>query len=156
GAATSLADLERQQEARRQLVIEVMSSAAEVSNQIIQAEEHMTALDREAHRLDREMAAAHIDIENFGGKRGQIAFEFESINQTVTALNRRIAEVRDQIEAKRKEEEETKRHLDTLRAEFATAQGKQTSLAAVINEHGYSTESVKRLFQSSALGNGFT
>src|SRR5262249_37072603 len=88
--------------------------------------------------------------------RGQIAFEFESINQTVTALNRRIAEVRDQIEAKRKEEEETKRHLDTLRAEFATAQGKQTSLAAVINEHGYSTESVKRLFQSSALGNGFT
>ncbi len=155
-AITSLADLERQQEARRQSVIEVMSSAAQVRNQIIQAEEHMTALDRETHRLDREMATAQIDIENFGGKRGQIAFEFESINQTVTALNGRITDVRGKIETKRKEEEDTKRHLDTLRAEFATAQGKKTSLEAVINEHGYSTESVKRLFQSRAVGHGFT
>ena len=155
-AVTSLADAERQQDARRQLVIEVMSSGAHVRNQIIQTEEHMTALDREAQRLDREMATAQIDLENFGGKRGQIAFEFESINQTVAGLNGRISEVRGQIETKRKEEEETKRHLDTLRAEFATAQGKKTSLEAVINEHGYSTESVKRLFQSRAIGHAFT
>ena len=155
-AVTSLADAERHQDARRQLVIEVMSSGAQVRNQIIQVEEHMTALDREAQRLDREMATAQIDLENFGGKRGQITFEFESINQTVAGLNGRISEVRGQIETKRKEEEETKRHLDTLRAEFATAQGKKTSLEAVINEHGYSTESVKRLFQSRAIGHAFT
>jgi chromosome segregation protein len=155
GAVTSLADAERQLEARRQLVIEVMSSGAQVRNQIIQAEEHMTALDREAQRLDREMATAQVDMENFGGKRGQIAFEFESVNQTVAGLSRRISEVRSQIETKRKQEEETKLHLDILRAEFATAQGKKTSLEAVINEHGYSTESVKRLFQSRAIGHGF-
>src|SRR5260370_16217423 len=139
-----VADLERQQEGRRQSVIEVMASAAQVRNQIIQAEEHMTALDREPHRLDREMATAQIDIENFGGKRGQIAFEFESINQTVTALNGRITDVRGKIETKRKEEEDTKRHLDTLRAEFATAQGKKTSLEAASNEHGSWTHTVKR------------
>src|SRR5262249_24228400 len=76
----TLADVERQQEARRQTVMEVMASSAQARNQIIQAEEHMTALDREAHRLEREMATAQTDIETFGGKRGQIAFEFESIN----------------------------------------------------------------------------
>jgi len=151
-----LADVERQQEARRQTVMEVMSSAAHARNQIIQMEEHMTALDREAHRLEREMAAAQVDIEGFGGKRGQIAFEFESISQTVTALNGRIAEIRVQIETRRKEEDETKKCLDTLRAEFATALGKKSSLESVINEHGYSTESVKRLFQSKAVGHGFT
>src|SRR5262249_23107942 len=85
-----------------------------------------------------------------------IAFEFESINQAVAGLNGRIFEVRGQIETKRKEEEDTKRHLDTLRAEFATTQGKRTSLEAVINEQGYSTESVKRLFQSRAIGHAFT
>jgi chromosome segregation protein len=156
GAAAALADVERRQEARRQSVMEAMSSAAQVRNQIVQAEEHMTALGREAHRLEREMATAQVDIENFGGKRGQIAFEFESTNQTVSGLNARISEVRGQIENRRKEEEDAKRHLDTLRAEFATAQGKKSSLEAVINEHGYSTESVKRLFQSRAIGHGFT
>jgi chromosome segregation protein len=156
GAGASLADVERQQEARRSQVMEVMSAASQVRNQIIQAEEHMTALDREAARLDREISAAQLDIEAFGGKRGQITFEFESVTQTVSALGDRIAETRTQIEGKRKEEEEGKRHLDTLRAEFATALGKRNSLEAVINEHGYSTESVKRLFQSSAVGQAFT
>jgi chromosome segregation protein len=155
-AATALGDLERQQEARRQSVMEAMSSAANVRNQVIQAEEHMTALDREALRLDREASAAHLDIESFGGKRGQIAFEFESITQTATALGTRIHEIRGLIESKRKEEEESKRNLDTLRAEYATALGKKSSLESVINEHGYSTESVKRLFQSNAMGHGFT
>jgi chromosome segregation protein len=154
-ASTSLADVERQQEARRQAVLEVMSSASQVRNQIIQAEEHMTAMDREAARLEREMDAAQVDMEGFGGKRGQIAFEFESISQRVNALGARINETRNQIESKRKEEEDAKRHLDTLRAEYATAVGKKNSLESVINEHGYSTESVKRLFQSSAVGQGF-
>ena len=154
-ASTSLADVERQQEARRQNVLEVMSSAAQMRNQITQAEEHMMAMDREAARLEREMSAAQLDMEGFGGKRGQITFEFESISQTVNALGVRINDTRNQIESKRKEEEEAKRHLDTLRAEYATALGKRNSLEAVINEHGYSTESVKRLFQSSAVGQGF-
>ena len=155
-ATAALSDVERQQEAWRQAVLSVMASAAQSRNQIIQAEERLTALDRDSRRLEREMSAARVDIETFGGRRGQIVFEFESVNQTLTALNSRIAAVRGQIEGKRKDEEETKRHLDSLRAEFASALGKRSSLEAVINEHGYSTESVKRLFQSPTLGRGFT
>jgi chromosome segregation protein len=155
-AATALTDVERQQEARRQNVMEVMSSASQVRNQITQAEEHITALEREAHRLERETAAAQLDIESFGGKRGQIAFEFESITQTVAALGARIQDVRGQIDSKRREEEQRKHSLDRLRAEYATTIGKKNSLESVINEHGYSTESVKRLFQSGAIGKGFT
>ena len=155
-AGTDVADVERRQETSRQAVLEVMSSASQVRNQIIQSEEAMAALGREAQRLEREIAAAQIDIETFGGKRGQIAFEFESITQSVTALTARIDDIRGQIQGKRKEEEDGKQHLDTLRAEYATAQGKRSSLEAVINEHGYSTESVKRLFQSRGAAQGFT
>jgi chromosome segregation protein len=154
-AAGVLADVERQQESRRQSVLQVMSSVSQMRNQITQAESHIASLDREAGRLDREISTAQVDIENFGGKRGQIAFEFESINQTVSALSVRIADLRTEIQGKRKEEDESKQRLDGLRGEFATAMGKRNSLDAVINEHGYSTESVKRLFQSNAVGNGF-
>ncbi len=155
-AAIALSDVERQQEARRQSVMEVMSSASQVRNQITQAEEHITSLERESQRLERETAAAQLDIESFGGKRGQIAFEFESITQTVSALGARIQDVRGQIDSKRREEEERKRNLDRIRAEYATTIGKKSSLESVINEHGYSTESVKRLFQSGAIRKGFT
>jgi chromosome segregation protein len=154
-SAAALADAERRQETRRQTVLQLMSSVSQVRNQIIQAEGHTAALDREASRLEREIAATRVDIGNFGGKRGQIAFEFESITQTANVLAARISDLRSNIEIKRKEEDETKRHLDGLRAEYASALGKKGSLETVINEHGYSTESVKRLFQSSAVGNGF-
>jgi len=52
------------------------------------------------------------------------------------------------------EETQAKTRLDLLRAEFATAQGKRGSLEAVIAEHGYSTESVRRLFQSGVMQGG--
>ncbi len=154
-ANTALADGERQQEGRRQRVLDSMSAGSQVRSQIIQAEEHMAALDREAERMQRELSAAQIDLESFGGRRGQIAFEFETITQTSNALSARIDEIRAQLDSKRKDEEAGKLNLDTLRAEYATAQGRKNSLEAVINEHGYSTESVKRLFQSNLVGQGF-
>jgi chromosome segregation protein len=59
------------------------------------------------------------------------------------------------IESKRAEETKSKANLDVLRAEFSTALGKKGSLEAVIAEHGYSTESVRRLFQSGVMHSGF-
>jgi len=56
--------------------------------------------------------------------------------------------------SKRHAESETKIRLDGLRSEYATALGKKGSLEAVIAEHGYSTESVRRLFQSGVMRGG--
>jgi len=69
-------------------------------------------------------------------------------------LTTEIASLRENLEGKRLQERETKKHLDSIRSEYATALGKKGSLEAVIAEHGYSTESVKRLFQSGALQGG--
>src|SRR5262249_43936943 len=65
-----------------------------------------------------------------------------------------IAQSRDLLASKRRQENEGKNHLDSLRAEFASALGKKGSLEAVIAEHGDSTESVRRLFQSGSLQGG--
>ena len=72
----------------------------------------------------------------------------------MAGLAEEIAQARRLIDAKRYQEAAAKNHLDSLRAEYASAIGKKASLEAVIAEHGYSTESVRRLFQSGGLNGG--
>ena len=153
-AARLVADAERQQDARRVRVLDLMNESNKVRNQVTQTEERVSALDREEERLDREIATAMADIEGMGGRRGQLGMEFETESQRVQALGERIASVKSGLSQKRNNEIECKRFLDGMRAEYATALGKRNSLDAVINEHGYSTESVKRLFQSGVLAEG--
>ena len=153
-AATSLAELEQQQEQSRVAMLESVATISNLRNQLTQAEERMASADREAQRLQSEMAVARAQAENFGGERGQLAIEFETVSQRVDAMTQEIAQIRELLELKRKEESEGKNRLDTLRAEFATALGKRGSLEAVIAEHGYSTESVRRLFQSGGMQGG--
>src|SRR5438552_389932 len=151
---TALGDLEQQQEQSRIAILESVSAVSSLRNQLTQAEERMAGAAREAQRLETEMSAANAQAETFGGERGQLAIEFESVSQKVAALTDEIAQTRELLALKRRQEGEGKNHLDSLRAEFASALGKKGSLEAVIAEHGYYTESVRRLFQSGSMQGG--
>jgi chromosome segregation protein len=153
-AAAGLAELERLQEESRVAVFDTVSSASRLRNQLAQAEERLAGADREARRLETEIATASIQVEAFGGQRGQLALEFESVTQRATGITEEISQLRRLIEQKKLEETRAKTNLDVLRAEYATALGKKGSLEAVIAEHGYSTESVRRLFQSGVMHGG--
>ena len=153
-ATAALAELEHQQEESRVAIFDTVSSASRLRNQLAQAEERLASADREAGRLQTEMANANLQFETFGGKRGQLALEFETVTQRVTGISEEISQLRRFLAAKRLEETNAKTHLDVLRAEFATALGRKGSLEAVIAEHGYSTESVRRLFQSGVMQGG--
>jgi len=153
-ANEALAGMERQQEELRASLMETAAAGAELRNQLTQAAERMAALDREMQRLQAEAASGDSQIHSFGGQRGQLTLEFETVSQRVAGLSEELAHTRLQLEAKRREETSAKKHLDSLRAEYAAALGKKGSLEAVIAEHGYSTESVRRLFQSGAMQGG--
>ena len=135
-------------------VMQAVASASDVRNQLTQAEERLAAVDREAQRLQNEIGTANSQVEAFGGQRGQLALEFETVSQRVNGLTDEITEIRQLLESKRQEEVEVKNRLDSLRAEYASALGKKGSLEAVIAEHGYSTECVRRLFQSGCMQGG--
>jgi chromosome segregation protein len=154
GAADRLAELEQRQEDSRNAIMEAAASASNLRNQLTQAEERLAAFDRQGQRLQSEMAVANSQVEAFGGQRGQMALEFETVSQKVTGLTEEITQTRRLLESKRHAEIEAKNRLDGLRAEYATAFGKKGSLEAVIAEHGYSTESVRRLFQSGVMNGG--
>jgi len=154
-AAAALSELESRQEQLRVSVLEAVNAASRVRNQMAQAEEHLSALGRESQRHHEEITQAQAEMEACGGRRGQLVLEFDSASQRVAGLTRQIAEARRQLEEKRAAEQESKARLDGLRGEFASALGRRSSLEALVAEHGYSTESVKRLFQSGAVGRGF-
>jgi chromosome segregation protein len=153
-ASDALAELEHQQETSRGAIMELVASSSNLRNLLTQAEERLAAVGREAQRLQVEMATADSQVEAFGGQRGQFALEFESVSQRVAGLTEEIAQARQSIESRRREEADAKNRLDSLRAEYASAIGKKGSLEAVIAEHGYSTESVRRLFQSGVMNGG--
>ncbi len=153
-AAASLAEIERQQEESRVAIFDTVSSASRLRNQLAQAEERLAGADREARRLEAEINNANTQVEAFGGQRGQLALEFETVTQRVSGITEEIGQLRRLIEQKKLEETRCKTNLDVLRAEYATALGKKGSLEAVIAEHGYSTESVRRLFQSGVMHGG--
>ena len=153
-AGASLAKLEHQQEESRVAIFDTVSSASRLRNQLAQAEERLAGADREARRLETEISNANLQVETFGGQRGQLALEFETVSQRVVGITEEISQLRRLIENKKLEETRSKTNLDVLRAEFATALGKKGSLEAVIAEHGYSTESVRRLFQSGVMQSG--
>jgi chromosome segregation protein len=153
-AMNALAELEQRQEASRAAILDAVNAASNLRNLLTQAEERLAAIDRDGQRLAAEMAHAQSQADTFGGERGQLALEFESISQRVAGLGEEILQTRRLLESKRQQESEAKNRLDSLRAEYASAIGKKSSLEAVIAEHGYSTESVRRLFQSGAFNGG--
>ena len=146
-AVANLMNVEREQEQRRSQIFQAVNAASNVRNRITQAEERIANLDREHGRLTGELATANQQLEAFGGQRGQLGLEFESATSTreraSDADHRHSARPCNRSGRKRRE---AKQQMDGLRAEYATLLGKKGSLESVINEHGYSTESVNRLF----------
>jgi chromosome segregation protein len=153
-ATANLGELEQHQESARVAIMEVVASASDFRNQLTQAQERLAAVERETARLETEIAAALSQVQAFGGQRGQLALEFETVSQRVAGLSEEIVQLRRAVDTKRKQEADSKRRLDSLRAEYASTQGKKGSLESVIAEHGYSTESVRRLFQSGGMQGG--
>jgi chromosome segregation protein len=155
-ASVSLEQIEAQQEHCRAESLATVAALAEARNQVAKAEQQSASLQREWTRIQQETASLGQQMAAFGGERGQIAFEFESATQAIASVDQQIANARASLEEKRAAEAESKLRLDGLRAEYATTLGKKSSLDALIAEHGYSTESVKRLFQSGGKENTFS
>jgi chromosome segregation protein len=151
-AAVSAA--EQRAESGRRVAMQLLSQLGQVRNQAAQGEESLAALERDADRLTSEMASAKGDLEALGVERGQVSMKFESVTDTLKRLENEISSLRAEITAKRNDENITKRRGDALRAELATVTGRRNSLDALIREHSYSTDTVRKLFQSNSLGGG--
>ena len=145
---------EQRVEAARRHAMQLLTQAGQTRNQTAQAEESLAALEREAGRLASEMAGARRDLEALGAERGQVSLTFETVTDTLKRLEQEIASLRATTNEKRTAEHEAKRRGDQLRAERATLTGRRNSLDALLREHSYSTDTVRKLFHANSLAGG--
>jgi chromosome segregation protein len=153
-AASEVAAAEQRVEAARRQAMHLLSLAGRARNQTSQAEESLASLERDAERLASEASSARRDLEALGAERGQVSMRFESASESLKRLESEIAELRATISAKRNQEVETRRRGDQLRSEKASLTGRRNSLDALLREHSYSTDTVRKLFRANSLGGG--
>ena len=90
--------LERQQEASRVAMMEAWQRPPSLRNQLAQAEERLAAWIARRSGLQAEIATATSQVEAFGGQRGQLALEFETVSQRVSGLTEEILQLRHDLE----------------------------------------------------------
>ena len=156
GAAQQVFDAERQMETGRRQAMHLLALAGTARNQTAQAEEALASLEREAQRLENEMGQARAEAENLGAERGQANLRFEGAAESLKQLESEIAELREALAVRRQEEATLRARSNELRGEQATLTGRRNSLDAVIKNHSYSTDTVRKLLKPDSLGPGMT
>jgi chromosome segregation protein len=151
-AADAVFTAERQLEADRRHSMHLLTLAGNARNSTAQAEESLAALEREAERLEAEMRNSHNEAEALGIERGQANLRFETSAETLKRLEVEISELRATLQTCRADENALRIRINQMRSEQATVSGRKDSLEALIRNHGYSTDTVRRLLKPGALG----
>jgi chromosome segregation protein len=153
-AAEEVFSAERQLESGRRHAMHLLTLAGNSRNHTTQSEESLAALEREAERLHAEIGQARNEQETLGIESGQAHLRFESAADALKRLEGEIAVLRETLQAKRAEENAKRALANQLRGEQASVSGRRDSLEALIRNHSYSTDSVRKLLKPGALGHG--
>jgi chromosome segregation protein len=151
-AAEEVYTAERDLEGARRHAMHLLTLAGNARNSMVQGEESLAALEREAERLEGEMGQAHIEQENLGAQTGESRQRFDAADATLKRLEEEIAKLRESAQSKRTDEGTRRALANQLRGDQAAAAGRRDSLNALIRNHGYATETVRRLLRPGALG----
>ncbi len=151
-AADAVYGAERELETSRRHAIHLMTLAGNARNYVVQGEESLAALEREAERLASETGQAQVEHERLISEGGETRHGFESAETAVKRLEEEIARLRETMQAKRSDEQARRASANQLRSEKAIAEGRRDSLQALIRNHGYATDTVRKLLRPGALG----
>jgi chromosome segregation protein len=154
GAAEEVFSAERQMETARRHAMHLLTLAGNARNSVAQSEESLAALEREADRLNAEMGQSRNELENLGVQSGQARLNFESATDALKRLEGEIAGLREDLQVRRSEETAIRARANQLRGEQASVAGRRDSLHALIRNHSYSTDTVRKLLKPGALTNG--
>ena len=151
-SAAQVNNADREASQGRQQSMQLVQRIGQVHREEAQATESLAGLDRDAQRLQTESETARYELESLGKQRGQVSLAFETVTDRLKRLEAEIAQLRLDLEAHRREEMETRRRGDHLRAEAATLLGRKNSLESLIRDHRYSTETVRKIFKANQAG----
>lgn len=146
----SVQDLERKIETARRRVLTAMSQMTSFSNQVAQAETMLSGLDRQIARLQEEQETANSELEAFGVRRGQLDLQFQGQQEEKKGVEAELAALEKKLRELRDEEFRGRQERDRGRQQLAEVSARRHSLEEIVAHHGYSTETVKKLFAKGA------
>lgn len=146
--------LERELENNRRHAMQLLTLAGNARNHTAQAEESLAALEREAERLHAEMGQAENEQENLNAQLGEQRQRHQSSTEALKELQENINALREQLQVRRAEENAQRARANQLRGQQASLAGRRDSFEALIRNHSYSTDSVRKLLKPGSLGQG--
>ena len=153
-AAEAVFASERQLESSRRHAMHLLTLAGNARSHTAQGEESLAALEREAERLDAEMRQARNEQEGLGIESGRVREKHQSAIDALNRLEAEIAVLRETLQARRASENARRAQANQMRSEQAAVTGRHDALTALIRNHSYSTDTVRRLLKPGALGQG--
>ena len=152
GAAEAVFATERDFEGARRQAMRLLTEVGDVRNGLAQNEESLLALEREAKRLEGEIGPAQNDQESLGTQIGESRTRFETANEGLMRLERKIEAFREALRTTQSSEGARRAFANQLRSERASVAGRCDSLRALIRDHSYATDTVRRLLVPGVLG----
>jgi len=152
--ATQVTAAEEEVESCRQALLAAVSHAAELRNQLVQAEEASLALARQAARTASEKQHAEEENQRWAAElEASIAVQQQGTT-SLADLARTLGETAAALDEARAEEASLRSGLETLRREHSAAAARKQALEESLARHAYSTESVRRLLAGEIPING--
>jgi chromosome segregation protein len=119
-----------------------------------QAEEalvHHSGALRRLESNETQLLESSIQIRD-GAERA--AFEWESANGHLSALNQKIAALQKSIAGLREEREAATKQSDALRDSLSGIRARHATLTQVLNDRSYTADAVQKLFAANERGGG--
>jgi chromosome segregation protein len=150
-----LGGIEREAEAQRQAVLEAVSRAANLRNQVVQAEEMGLS-------AERQLARARSEHDVAAAEHRQIITELDSIvvghkrqEDALNVLAQSLSEAQSRLQQARQEEASLRQHAEGLNRELSRVSARKQALEESLARHAYATDSVRRLISMASQENGF-
>ena len=147
-------EAERAVEQSRQALLASIGRAADLRNQLVQAEEMALALDRQRARIADECGQVEAERRQQAAELDLLAQENERLQSELARLAESVSQTATALDVAQKDEIAERRNLENLRRELSGMQARKQALEESLARHAYSTESVRRLLNGEFPANG--
>jgi chromosome segregation protein len=142
---SGLGSAELDVESCRQGLLAAVSHAADLRNQLVQAEEAGLAVDRQAARTQAEKSRIESEYSRLAAECDAYVSEHQRDASVLAELAENVAQTTRDLERARTEEVSLRSQVEVLRREYSGSLARKEALEQSLARHAYSTESVRRL-----------
>ncbi|HTM49011.1 MAG TPA: chromosome segregation protein SMC [Bryobacteraceae bacterium] len=143
-----LREREKSLEAGRVAVLRLLGEASTLKNQLAQIDEYLAGIDRETARVTREEQQAAADLERLSASKEDVSAALAKRQLELESIQERRRRADEELGIRKRSAADARQVLEGLRTEAGRLKARRDSLEEILSHRAYTTDSVKRLFES--------